>query len=261
MQRLQDPANSDEQLADEIAAAGATLVAVDTIEGSFELRKAQIRYKRASGEAVPADPAVTTHHFVKLSGGTPSDTWDAADFIAAEAAISTFWNAIKANFDEGTILSQIRWYRVGPAIEFSGAPVRIVDPEIAGTSAAATIMPPQVAMTVTEKTTDPKSWGRFYLPAPGASSATPTTGRLAVTSALADAADAMYEAFITANVPAVVYSTAKPARETASGTELPAVGARALPVKQIQVDDLFDVIRSRRWQTPLLRVQRDIAGA
>jgi hypothetical protein len=32
-------------------------------------------------------------------------------------------------------------------------------------------------------------------------------------------------------------------------------------VKQIQVDDLFDVIRSRRWQTPLLRVQRDIAGA
>jgi hypothetical protein len=32
-------------------------------------------------------------------------------------------------------------------------------------------------------------------------------------------------------------------------------------VTSIQVDDIFDVIRSRRWKTPLLKTQRDVAGA
>lgn len=259
--RLSDPAESDEALSSMLSDAWGSVTTVETIEGSFELRKAQIRYGRNSGEALGADDAVTTHHFVKLVSGSPVDTWDAADFIAAEARLLAFWNAIKANFDPTTIYKQVRWYRVGPGIDFSGPPVRVIDPAVAGTGTATTTLPPQVAMTITEKTTDPKSWGRFYLPAPGNSSVTPETGRLAVTSALADAADAMYEGFITDGVPAVVYSSAKAARETKSGTTLPAIGARALPVKQIQVDDLFDVVRSRRWKTPLLRVQRDVAGA
>jgi hypothetical protein len=119
-----------------------------------------------------------------------------------------------------------------------------------------------VALSVTEKTSDPKSWGRFYLPAM-ASSAENANGRVDATlqGAVADGVDAFYEACIAASVHPVVYSTAKPARETAGGSELPARGARALPVKEIQVDDLWDVIRSRRYNEPLLRLQRAIAGA
>jgi hypothetical protein len=68
---------------------------------------------------------------------------------------------------------------------------------------------------------------------------------------VADNADTMYESFVTNNTPAVVYSAATATRPT----------ARALGVGMVQVDDLFDVIRSRRWNEPLLRLQRAIAGS
>lgn len=237
--------------------------AVANYEGDFTLRKAQVRWARNGGAAGGTDDAVTTHHFIKLSGGTPSDSWVAADFIAVEAAILAFWAAIDAQYSARTLLNQIRWYNVDPEVPLSGPPVRVIDPALPGTQAASTGQnPPQVAISVTEKTSSAPNWGRFYLPAPIDTHST-EYGRIGAAnqSAIADAADTMYEAFIAASCPAVVYSSAKPARETKGGTELPAQPARALGVVQIQVDDLYDVIRSRRWNEPLLRLQRDIAGS
>jgi hypothetical protein len=236
---------------------------VANYEGTFELRKAQIRWGRTSGEAVGADDAVTTHHFIKLVAGAPSAAWVAADFVAAEARLATFWNAIKLYWLPGTSYKQVRWYKAGPGISPPQAPVRIIDPAVPGTGTVTTALPPQTALSITEKTTSAKNWGRFYLPAPGTSALASINGRLNGTlgTIIADAADVLYEGLITDGMPAVVYSSAKASRTTAGGGTLAASDAIARGVTSIQVDDLFDVIRSRRWNTPLLRTQRDIAGA
>ncbi len=261
--RLSDPGESDEDLSAALSDRVGTMATVETITGSFELRKAQVKFGRTSGAAGGTDDAICTFHAVKLVSGSPSSTWAEADFLAWEARFLTFWNAIKSQYFVETSYKQLRWYKAGPDIEQSGPPVRVIDPAVAGTVASGRPCPPQVAISVTEKTTDAKSWGRFYLPHPAGEVVSWPNARYVTANqtALADAADAMYEGCLTDNVPIVVYSKAKPARTTAAGTTLPAIGARALPVKQIQIDDLFDVIRSRRWNEPLLRVQRDVAGS
>ncbi len=244
----------------------AGLAIIDVVanyEGTFELRKAQVRWGRNSGAAAGTDDAVTTHHFIKLVSGAPSATWVAADFTAIEAAIAAFWTALKTKYDPSYKYLQVRWYKAGPQISPPQPPVRIIDPNVAGTSAVGSSLPPQVAVSVTEKTSDPKSWGRFYLPAPVVNNLS-AGGRMiesALQTPIADNADVMYEAFVTAGTPAVVYSSPKPSRPTAGGGTLPARDGRALAITSIQVDDLFDVIRSRRFNEPLLRLQRDIAGA
>jgi hypothetical protein len=236
---------------------------VDTVEGSFELRKMQVRWLRNSGAAAGTDDAVTTHHFLYAPGGTPSAEWTATQFEAVEAAFATFFGTFDDYYGTNEGPKQIRWYKAGPEIVPPQVPVRIVDLTPRGVgSASADNLPPQCAISVTEKTTDPKSWGRFYLPAMLATVPN-DSGRIDALPQgfIADGADAFYEACVTAGTIPVVYSTAKPSRSTAGGGTLPARDARALPVKQIQVDDVFDVIRSRRWNEPLLRLQRDIAGA
>jgi hypothetical protein len=209
------------------------------------------------------DDAVTTHHFIYAPAGTPSSTWATAQFEAVETAMAAFWTTVKAFYTAATVYKQVRWYKVGPAIVPPQLPVRIIDPNVAGSGAVGgDQFPPQVAISITEKTADPRAWGRFYLPAVADGSAD-LYGRLGggLQLAIADAADVLYEACVSASCFPVVYSSAKPSRPTASGGTLAATEARALPVHQIQVDDLFDVIRTRRWNAPLLRLQRDIAGS
>jgi hypothetical protein len=184
--------------------------------------------------------------------------------------MSAFWTAVQDRYRPTTILDQYRWYAVGPEIEEAlgapgrtGPPRRIVDVEIAGTHSTSGVgsLPPQVAVSVTEQTSDPQAWGRFYMPAPAAEWVT-TYGRVHSTfhTALANAADTLYEACVTAGAIPVVYSSAKPERETKAGTTLPPKDARALTVDQLQVDDLYDVIRSRRWDAPTLKLQRAIGS-
>ncbi len=261
--RLNDPGEDPDDLAQALSDSTGSMWTVTDYAAPFELRKAQVRWGRESGAIAGTDDAVTTHHFIKLAGGVPSDTWAEADFTAIESAMLAFWNAVDDFYTNNTSYKQVRWYRAGPSVAPPQAPVRIIDPAAAGIANDEPNGAPQVAVSVTEKTSDAKSWGRFYLPAPIPRIAATTAGRVATgfATAIADAADVMYEAFITAGTPAVVYSTAKPARQTAGGTELPARAARALGVTTVQVDDLFDVIRSRRWNEPLLRLQRAIAGA
>lgn len=261
-ERLQS-SESDASLTQAVAEHSGRLSSVETISGTFELRKAQIRWGRDGGAAAGSDDAVTTHHFLYAPAGTPSSTWAEAQFLAVENALGAFWTSVKVYYTSRTVYKQVRWYKAGPQIGLAGAPVRVVDPNVSGSGAATLFqMPPQVAMSVTEKTADPKSWGRFYMPAPE-STTSETYGRISagLQTTLANAADTLYEACVSSSVMPVVFSTAKASRTSAGGTTLPASAARALPVHQLQVDDLFDVIRSRRWNTPLLRLQRDVAGS
>jgi len=267
-ERLSDPGESDSDLSLAVSDATGYPSDVATFTGAFTTRKLQILFGRTSGASLPEDDAVITFHLLKLVTGAPDDTWETADFTTAETAFDAFWNTIKPQQLSVTTLKQYRWYKAGPEVEDelggpgrTGPPVRVVDRALPGTSGATIGSPPQVAVTITEKTADKKAWGRVYIPGPHywAQIAT-ASGRIASSyqTILGNAADTLYEAMRTANTPIVVYSSAKPERPAAAGGTLPAKAARALTVDELQIDDIPDVIRSRRYETPLLRLLRTV---
>jgi hypothetical protein len=267
---LQDENPSDEEASERLTAAVGTMATVATYTDPFEVRKLQIVFAFATGSPTGDDVRVITFHHLRLSGGAPSDAWGSTDFEAVEAAFDAFWTTMKPWHRLNLSLAQYRWYKDGPAIEPPQEPVRVIDRAVTGTAADSAYpggIPPQVAITVSEKTATRRHWGRFYWPQPaycksGALLANVTFtsgGRFAsaILTDLANASDTFYEACLTAAVPVVVYSKAKPEREGATGT-LPAQGALAITVDNLQVDDVPDVMRSRRFDAPTLRVQRAI---
>lgn len=269
--RLADPDEADETLSAELSAETGTMTVVTTFPGPFSLRKLHMVWGRSSGAAVPDDDALCTFHFLKVTGGNPADTWVDADFTTIEAAWDTCWNYLRPRWSDSMHLKQYRWYRAGPDQEAlmggqgrTGPPVRVVDRSVYGGDDGILQLPPQVALTVTERTTVPRSWGRFYMPAPQAASSAwnnvDPEGRwvLAFQQTVADAWEDAYAAAKAAGTPVVVYSRAKAERPSKGGGTLPAIGARALTVDELQVDDLADVIRSRRWGTTLRRERRTI---
>src|ERR671914_58278 len=253
--RLSDPDEDDAALSATASDAAGYSVSVATYEGTFELRKLHVLFSRNGGGTVAEDRAVITMHFLKLVAGAPDATWAAGDFTTIETALDTFLGVHTTQCVSTVLVDEYRWYRTGPQRDIelgapgrTGPPVRVVKKNRGGGwGAPAAPLPPQVAISVTEQTSDKKAWGRFYLPGPinGANVVEMATGRIksAHLTSLGNAADTFYEACRTANTPVVVYSSAKPERETAAGATLPARGARALTVDQLQLDDIFDVIR------------------
>jgi hypothetical protein len=239
---------------------GETVTAVWT--APYELRKMVVVYTRQPTGGPPQDIAETTHHFINLTGGTPDATWTTADYSQVESAFSAFWSAIRADYSPMVATKEYRWYAAGPAYKSFGptsAPLlRVTSAVSAGTSSARSL-PPQCAVSVTEWTTahytvPPEHghpgqlrnrWGRFYLPNPcisfmgnlGAAS----EGRIDPTrqNVWATAAGAFYNACRGGNnlVP-VVYSSKN---------------GNSYSVDRIHLDDIVDVIRRRRFETPLSR--------
>jgi hypothetical protein len=239
--------------------ADTTGSVVATYEGTFELRKLVMEWTALDAAIGTDDKRQAGIHLIKLSGGSPTATWDQADFDAVVAAVAAFWDTdIKPYFGSQYTLSRLKFYKAGPQIEPPQSPVYDTSTGW-GTGSANNSLPPQVAVSVTEMAGTKPHWGRFYLPAVAEGSCT-VYGRLesSLQTAIADSVDTMYQAFKTANVPAVVYRPDLPVREKKNGVELPARDASAWTVDKIQVDDVFDVIRSRRWKNPTLRLQREI---
>ena len=183
--------------------------------------------------------ATTSHDFLNLSSGEPDDTLTDADFTTLEALLDNFFNTLKPQRASSTAITAYRWYRVGPGIVPPNPAVRVTIRNNAGSVGA--MAPPQLAISVTEKTPIRREWGRFYLPSITESSIDTSTGRISgtVVASIAQAAGDLYSGASAGEFPAVVYS---PTRQ------------KAYTVEQVQVDDLFDVIRSRRWDKPTLRV-------
>jgi len=261
-QRLNDPSESDADLSAALSAERGTLSEVATYTGTFECRKLQVSWTQDSFAVGGDDVRVATFHMLKLVSGAPSATWVTADFTTITDAFDAFWTSIKPKFAAGVKLTRLAFYKAGPAIVPPQPPVYAVDRNVAGTSAYGPC-PPQVAISVTERAGSKANWGRFYLPAPdtgnvsgGARIVTPCS------TAIADAADTFYEALRVAGTPVVVYRSSLPARSRKDPglPQLPARAANAQTVDQIAIDDVFDVIRSRRWKIPLLRTVRDIAA-
>lgn len=228
---------------------------------AYELRKLQVSWERTPGTGVPQDAAMCTFHFLNITAGVPDASWITADYTTVEGAFDAYWTAILANYSTEVKLKEYKWRPDGPAFRPFGSSlsptVRITPRAVAGTGSGSQGLPPQVALSVTETTGATfiahdvegvgdqvrNRWGRYYLPAPIAAGT--QWGRVspALQTAVANAAETFYETCVTAQIVPVVYS--------------PTTG-HAWSVQEIHVDDIWDVIRSRRYTTPTSRAPRVI---
>lgn len=235
---------------------------------AFELRRLEVHWSRTPTLGVAQDDDICTFHFLNLTAGAPDASWVEADYAAVEQAVDVFWDAIGGNYDAETRLTEYIWRADGPAYKPFGSslsPVlRATARSTTGTAGIAAMLPPQVACSVTE-VTDAKytafgvgvpgsapgtgrtqvrnRWGRFYLPAmiTGALD----DGRFApgTCAQVSGAVQAMYNTLVAADLIPVMYS--------------PTTG-HAWSITQVHVDDIADVVRSRRYVTPLSRHSNDI---
>jgi hypothetical protein len=188
------------------------------------------------------DVAVVTMHIRKHISLAPdvgpiTDT-ERSDF---STKFQTFFNAIKSNVSSKVVLRELRYYDVpsGPGIDM-GPPKKIEPFGIGGLSAAAAL-PPQCAVSVTFKTSVRKQWGRFYLPG-FVTSSLDVNGRLAV-----------------ANCTAIANAAGPLCSRAGTGANLTIfsrVGWNDHDVQLVQVDDIVDVIRRRRFSQPLTRATK-----
>jgi hypothetical protein len=205
------------------------------------VRRCQLIFNREPAGSTE-DVATTHMDFMNVTGGEPDDTWVDADFTTLETAISTWWTAVKTHCHTTTKLAQYRWYRIGPGVFPPNPPVKITTfTPVPGTGTDA--MPPQVAASITLKPPARKQWGRIYIPGLSIASATSGTGRIVSTAQnnFANATDTLHGTAAAADFIPVVYSKTR---------------SKAFAIESLQVDDLFDVIRSRRWDRPLVRVTK-----
>lgn len=202
------------------------------------IRRAQLVFSRTPTGSTE-DVATTHLDYLNLTAGEPDDTWVDADFATLEGYIDTWWTALKPYVWSKCSLTQIRWYRIGPGIAPPNPPVRITTRAVPGTNS--TPMAPQVSVTLTLKTGVRKEWGRLYLPHPGGNIADTTNGRIdsSIMGTVATASDVLFKAAFAADFVPVVYGRAR---------------QKVYTVESLQIDDLFDVQRRRRWDRPLTRV-------
>lgn len=267
--RFEDPSESDEDLSALLAAGGATLAEVATYAEPFELRKVHMMWTVDSNDVAGEDVRVCTFHLLKLAGGNPSAAWLEADFTEAFDGFNAWWTSLKAYYAANTVWTAFKVYKSGPAIAPPQVPVYSWEGAGGGGSGGGSALPPQVAITCTERAGTKAHWGRFYLPAPSAlATVLGTTGRLHATfqNAVADITDTLYQTLKAADLLPVVYRPPLPVRQTAAEKRLgvlpgslPARSGSAWSIDEISVDNVFDVIRSRRYDRPTSRSDRDIA--
>lgn len=203
------------------------------------VRRAQLVFTRDT--LAPPQDACTTHlDFLNLTNGSPDDTWTDGDFQILEAQIEAFINATAGLMHTSVHFSELRWYRVGPGVLPPNPAIRIKQEAIAGT--ATNSLPPQVAASITLKTVPRRQWGRMYMPWYGVTTLT-GNGRFnsgTITGA-ADFFNALMLAAIDNEMPPVIYSK---------------VRGKAFTVETVQIDDVPDVIRSRRFNEATVKVIR-----
>lgn len=259
--------DSDEDISIGASERFGITVAVATFDPPFELRRFHVIFDRVSGDVAGDDVAMFTFDCLKLAGGSPSADWLAGDFTTVDSAVTALWASLKVNYNSAVSLSRLKGYKAGPAI--SPPQIAVYDNDMTNVpgTAGANSLPPANALTVTERAGSKLHWGRLYLPSMSYRNASNTelltsSGRptSALCSAVADAFDTMYEALRTANLPVVVYRPPLPARETKAGATLPARSGSAWTVETLAVDDVWDVMRSRRWKHPTVRVLRGIGA-
>jgi hypothetical protein len=220
------------------AQTGASLGTSAAAGVGVGVRRAVLCWDR-SGMLAGMDDAQSHFDFLNITGGDPDDTWTSGDYTTLETAITTWWAAIRGDFDNAMSLRDIKWYRHGPGIHPPNPAERVTSPLMAGTSAA-TALPPQVATTLTFRTAVRRSWGRTYIPGLTTSHLTSEGGLAnAKVDALATATNTLVHTANDADFPLVVTSV-----------HLNAV----LNCEATEVDDVLDIQRKRRYKHYQYRV-------
>lgn len=178
------------------------------------------------------DDAITTHDWLNLTGGSPDDTWDDADYAALETGFIAVWAAWKSRTHTSVRMEKLTWYKKIPGQPKTGPAIRITAVGEAGTSSS-DMLPPQVALSVTEKSALRKRWGRFYQPGLteplNGGDGRPLSSEV---DALGGAVRTWYASGHGRGIEPVVVSDTVPA---------------VYSVDVLQVDNTWDVIRRRRW--------------
>jgi hypothetical protein len=194
-------------------------------------RRAVLHFDRTAVRA-SEDDAEMHFDFLNYTGGTPDDSWTSGDYTTVEAYLATWWASVKPYVMTNVSLREIRWYRAGPGIVAPNPAERVHAVGVAGTSASQKL-PQQVACSITLRTAVRRSWGRTYLPA------------LTTTFLASDGS------FTSSAIDAVANATGTLATSAAGG-DFPLVVvskhlSALLHVEQIEVDDVPDIIRRRRF--------------
>lgn len=159
------------------------------------------------------------------------------NFVTLFGGIQTFWPG-----DIGP--HEFRFYNLPAAPGNVGDPAFILTASTVGSSGSAATLPPQVALTVTFQTAARRHWGRIYL------GGMVTTGLLndgradpAAVNQIGGAFKTFLDNLNTNGMPIVVFNRK---------TWLPAT------IVGLSVDDVFDVQRRRRYDSPVNRYQTAI---
>lgn len=189
------------------------------------------------------DVAVTTHDF----GSDQNHNLTLAEATAIMTAFNTFWLAIDDRIANNVRLREGRFYDGYNGDGSPGEVDFIIPSTLPGLSVAA-MLPPQCACAITERTGQRRSWGRWYLP--GLSTEVLSDdGRIlgGIVTQFANAARDLYNAWATSVYQPIVW------------TKIPNVAPRVqLEVDEIQVDDVVDIIRRRRWDTVINRTRHAV---
>jgi hypothetical protein len=111
------------------------------------------------------DVAVVTMHIRPKLALLPDDTIPMTDTLRDDfkAKLDTFWTGVTAFMHTSHVVKQYRMYDIPSTRGLLGAPKKVYTVNIPGASSAGPL-PTQVACSVTWKTAQRKTWGRFYLP-------------------------------------------------------------------------------------------------
>lgn len=203
------------------------------VDGGIGVRRAEMVFLRTAHHA-GGDAAVCHFDWLNVTSGAPDDTWITSDFTTLEDAMKNLWLVIHGLASTGIVLTEINWYRIGTGVTTPNPAERAftLGVPIAGT-ASNPLVPPQVASSLTLRNAVRKSWGRTYLPLDALTMSATNTMQSADVDTVVGAANDMVT--------------------TAAGGEyiLGTYSARLnafLAAEHVEMDDVTDVIRRRRWK-------------
>jgi hypothetical protein len=193
-----------------------------------------------------ADDFVTTFDIVNITGGNVDSSWTTADTGRLATHLGGLCNAWASRMSSDYTWRELRMYKrsfngydVEEPFVKSGPPFIIYPSPAPGTSAM--YQAPQVAFTTTERTAYAGHWGRNYWPHPAGDPV--IAGGFASTTFVDAWATAVHNAYA-ALMAEEFYPVVPVTRYTQGKVVVPARGL--LTLTEVQVDNLFDVMRSRR---------------
>lgn len=187
------------------------------------------------------DVAIITMHFRGAEGLLPDSVIDMDDGRRSTAVgkIDEYLSALAPLFPTDVFWERVDWFNVKPDGTPGGARIDSYPLSVGG-SAVGGALPPQIAVSVTLKTAVRKNWGRWYLPSIATSRIT-NKGRLDQTYGQL-VADQTLDLAARAPDSTTVLTVWSPTERTRHDPQT------------VQVDDIMDVIRSRRYGAALFKL-------